>query len=65
MIGKHGVIASRAQALQEKLRESRGDVPGWVLVTLMSAGLVILIWSVAGPALVGLFEQAIQRVTGI
>ena len=29
----------------------RGDVPGWVLVTLMTAGLVVLLWGVAGPAL--------------
>lgn len=43
--------------------EERGDVPGWVLVTLMTAGLVIVIWTVAGPALTGVFEQAIARVT--
>jgi len=41
----------------------RGDVPGWVLITLMTAGLVIIIWGLAGPALSGVFEQAIQRVT--
>jgi hypothetical protein len=41
----------------------RGDVPGWVLVTLMTAGLVLAIWAVAGPALVDVFESAISRVT--
>lgn len=45
------------------LEEDRGDVPGWVLITLMTAGLVIVIWAVAGPALSGVFEMAIQRVT--
>lgn len=44
--------------------DDRGDVPGWVLVTLMTAGLVVVIWALAGPALSGLFEQAIQRVSG-
>jgi len=44
--------------------EDRGDVPGWVLITLMTAGLVAVIWAVAGPALTGLFEQAIASVTG-
>ncbi|MHB1173244.1 MAG: hypothetical protein ACYCZY_12305 [Lacisediminihabitans sp.] len=44
--------------------EERGDVPGWVLITLMTAGLVIIIWSLAGPALSSVFEQAIARVTG-
>lgn len=44
--------------------EERGDVPGWVLITLMTAGLVVIIWAVAGPALSGVFQQAIDRVTG-
>ena len=43
----------------------RGDVPGWVLVTMMTAGLVVLLWGVAGPALTGLFNQAISSVSGI
>jgi len=44
--------------------DDRGDVPGWVLITLMTAGLVVVIWALAGPALSGLFEQAISRVSG-
>jgi hypothetical protein len=43
----------------------RGDVPGWVLVTLMTAGLVVLLWGVAGPALTGLFQQAMSSVSGL
>ncbi|MFW7414348.1 hypothetical protein [Demequina sp. SO4-18] len=42
----------------------RGDVPGWVLITLMTAGLVAAIWALAGPALEGLFTDAIESVTG-
>lgn len=42
----------------------RGDVPGWVLITLMTAGLVVLIWALAGPALSSVFELAINRVSG-
>lgn len=41
----------------------RGDVPGWVLVTLMTAGLVLALWAIAGPALTSVFETAISRVT--
>lgn len=44
--------------------DERGDVPGWVLITLMTAGLVVLIWALAGPALAEVFDQAIRRVTG-
>jgi hypothetical protein len=42
----------------------RGDVPGWVLVTLMTAGLVVALWAVAGPLLENAFRQAISSVTG-
>ncbi|WP_456789617.1 hypothetical protein [Cellulomonas sp. P5_C5] len=42
----------------------RGDVPGWVLVTLMTAGLVTALWVIAGDALGRVFEEAITSVTG-
>ena len=42
----------------------RGDVPGWVLITLMTAGLVAVIWALAGPLLSDLFTNAITSVTG-
>lgn len=42
----------------------RGDVPGWVLVTLMTAGLVTALWVIAGDALGRVFEEAISSVTG-
>lgn len=57
-------FATRAWA-RDLCTDERGDVPGWVLVTLMTAGLVVIIWAVAGPALTSLFEQAIQRVSGL
>ncbi|WP_051389189.1 hypothetical protein [Arthrobacter sp. 35W] len=41
----------------------RGDVPGWVMITLMSAVLVAGLLAIAGPALEGLFNQAISQVT--
>ncbi len=44
--------------------DDRGDVPGWVLITLMTAGLVVALWAVAGPALSNLFESSIASVTG-
>ena len=42
----------------------RGDVPGWVLVTLMTAGLVITLWAVAGPGLAKVFDDSIKSVQG-
>ena len=43
----------------------RGDVPGWVLITLMTAGLVVVMWAMAGPALGDVFNNAIDRVLSI
>jgi hypothetical protein len=53
----------RARLLR-MLRDDTGDVPGWVLITLMTAGLVILIWGIAGPALGQVFQSALARVSG-
>ncbi|GEP26546.1 MULTISPECIES: hypothetical protein [Cryobacterium] len=49
--------------LKGLLRDETGDVPGWVLITLMTAGLVLIIWGLAGPALSGVFQQAMDRVS--
>ncbi len=54
------------RVLVGRLRSSggreRGDVPGWVLVTLMTAGLVSVLWFVAGDMLVAVFQNAISSV---
>ncbi|WP_166789417.1 MULTISPECIES: hypothetical protein [unclassified Cryobacterium] len=49
--------------LKGLLHDETGDVPGWVLITLMTAGLVLIIWGLAGPALSGVFQQAMDRVS--
>jgi len=40
----------------------RGDVPGWVLVTLMTAGLVAVLWFAAEGVLQNLFVDAVEGV---
>lgn len=42
----------------------RGDVPGWVLITLMTAGLVTGLWAIAGPKLGSLLSNALDAVSG-
>ncbi|HSP36834.1 MAG TPA: hypothetical protein VLR26_03685 [Frankiaceae bacterium] len=42
----------------------RGDVPGWVLVTVMTAALVVALMAVAGPKLTSAFNRAINSVNG-
>ncbi len=42
----------------------RGDVPGWVLITIMTAGIVTVLWAFAAPTLQGILESALSAVTG-
>ncbi|MDO5368245.1 hypothetical protein [Kocuria sp.] len=61
------VLAS-INALRSRLTDDdrdRGDVPGWVMLTLMSAVLVAGLLLIARPALEGLFQDAINRVSGL
>jgi hypothetical protein len=45
-------------------RDERGDVPGWVLITVMSAGLVAGLWAIAGSQLSTMLSDALSSVTG-
>jgi hypothetical protein len=45
-------------------RGDRGDVPGWVLITLMTAGIVTVLWAVAGPRLQAILTNALNSVSG-
>lgn len=55
--------SSPARALRRLHEDERGDVPGWVMITLMSAVLVAGLLAVAQPALQGLFQDAIDQVS--
>jgi hypothetical protein len=41
----------------------RGDVPGWVMITLMTAVIVVLIWGIASTQLTALLNSAFGKVT--
>ncbi|MGH8825315.1 MAG: hypothetical protein ACRDVN_12660 [Jiangellaceae bacterium] len=45
------------------LRNERGDVPGWVLVTIMTAGIVAVLWQFAEPYLRDILQQALEAVS--
>ena len=40
----------------------RGDVPGWVLITLMTAVIVAALWTFAEGALTGILEDALCTI---
>lgn len=56
-------VTTRMQLVRDRSGD-RGDVPGWVLVTLMTAGLVVALWGAAGPRLVQVFNDAVDNVVG-
>ncbi len=45
-------------------RDERGDVPGWVLVTVMTAGLVGALWAIARDQLGSMLTTALNSVRG-
>jgi hypothetical protein len=47
------------------IRKSRGDVPGWVLVVLMTTALVTGIWSIAAPKLTTILRNSLDAMGGI
>ncbi len=53
-------------ALIDRVRDDRdrGDVPGWVMVTVMSAILVVAILAVFEPQIKSAITSAIDSVTG-
>ncbi len=61
--GIHLALARVAAAARHR-RTERGDVPGWVLITVMTAGLVAALWAIAGPQLAGMLRDALNSVRG-
>jgi hypothetical protein len=56
------IVCRYAVLAAPRSRDERGDVPGWVLVTVMTAGLVAVIWGVADDQLVDLLRSALNSV---
>jgi hypothetical protein len=54
------VLGDRMRALRADAARERGDVPGWVLITLMTAGIVTALWVVAEPTLKNLLTNALN-----
>ena len=50
--------------LLDRARDDRGDVPGWVMVTVMTAILVVAILGVFEPQITDAVSGAIDSVTG-
>jgi hypothetical protein len=57
-------VRARHATVARLERAERGDVPGWVMITLMTAGLVAILWGVAQDQLTAMFQRAMDRVNG-
>ena len=57
--------SSRSKGIREYLVSERGDVPGWVLVVLMTTGLVTAIWAVAAPKLNAILKNSLDSMNNI
>ena len=48
----------------DRREDESGDVPGWVLITVMTAGLVGALWAIAGSQLSSMLREALRSVSG-
>ena len=55
-------VALVAPPQPDDQRDDRGDVPGWVLVTVMSAGIVMALWGLAEGELKSMLRSALNSV---
>jgi hypothetical protein len=53
------------QSFFARLKDEQGDVPGWVLVVLMTTGLVTAIWTIAAPRLTAILKNSLDSMNGI
>ena len=58
-------MLNRSIQLFRALSEERGDVPGWVLVVLMTTGLVTGIWTLAAPRIDSILRNSLDSMSGI
>jgi hypothetical protein len=52
-----------AELTAPRVRDERGDVPGWVMITLMTATLVGVIWGISQGRLTAMLGDAFDAVT--
>ena len=50
--------------VQARLCQQRGDVPGWVLITIMTAGIVAVLWQFAEPYLRNVLADSLDATVG-
>lgn len=53
------------EKISKLLSDEKGDVPGWVLVVLMTTGLVTALWAIAKPNLTSILNNSLNSMNGV
>ena len=53
-------VTVQARVVELRRRNERGDVPGWVLITLMTALIVAALLAIARPRLTDMLNKALK-----
>lgn len=61
---RRAVRSTVGERILHRLATEQGDVPGWVLITLMTAGIVVALWAVASEQIVQIFTNAMAPFLG-
>jgi hypothetical protein len=59
------ILIKKHDSFFARLKDESGDVPGWVLVVLMTTGLVTAIWTIAAPRLTAILKNSLDSMNGI
>ena len=64
-IGLNKYISAIKTRIDNLIHDESGDVPGWVLVVLMTTGLVTAIWTIAQPRISAILRNSLDSMNNI
>ena len=56
------LVLRARDSLVRSVEDERGDIPAWVMITVMTAGLVVALWAVAKDSLKTMLDDALTSV---
>lgn len=63
MLWLTAVLPTRLASRLRGPDSERGDIPGWVMIAIMSAAVVVVLIPLVGPAIAHAFTTAIDNVS--
>lgn len=56
------LVLRTRNSLLKAAQDERGDIPAWVMITVMTAGIVVALWAVAKDSLKTMLTDALDSV---